>query len=598
MLQARSARAALLVAAAASAAASTARAETRGVPLGTGAAVTSRVDGPGDVDTYLLDATAGTQLSLAFRAKGELVPLVTLLRPDGTALAPGERERATARSVRWRSLTLPETGRYAVVVRGGAGTSGDYAFTLTPRPARRLSVRGLEVAAGADAQVAFGAHAGAEQRVAVRAVGGTVTVTDLVDGDGAPIARGAAEFLGSRQGTRADAALPPSPALQSRLLKLTAGAALVRVDVNVALDPPRVRRTRRIRPASEPRIAAVVPAEARPGERISILGSGFQDPAGAAAQFAVLFGNVPGIEITYVSASRIDVTVPPGVGAVSLLLYNADGQEGRAPSYFRFADDPVVVDPPTDPVDPTEPADDGPLVHWDFDATSGAALADVSGHGFDGTLLGATWWTGGALHFDGGDAQVQVPGDDAAPPTDLADVEYGTISVRFRFTEPSDGAGYGEIIPLLHYGASPASLAENPQWDMLGIYVGHGYANDPDRRQIYFTIGHAGHLALCFDSASISLEPDRWYDYAVVIGPDGHHGYLDGVEFERHYNGLTDASSRAFFDTVADRSTLRVGSGLFGFTGRFWSLTGDVADVRVYDRVLDADEVEELHAAE
>ena len=55
----------------------------------------------------------------------------------------------------------------------------------------------------------------------------------------------------------------------------------------------------------------------------------------------------------------------------------------------------------------------GLVAAYNFDAGSGAVLADVSGNGNNGTITGATWTTsgkyGGALVFNGTNAPVTIP---------------------------------------------------------------------------------------------------------------------------------------------------------------------------------------------
>lgn len=57
------------------------------------------------------------------------------------------------------------------------------------------------------------------------------------------------------------------------------------------------------------------------------------------------------------------------------------------------------------------PLDRGLMGYWKFDEGSGTTAADSSGHGYDGTINGATWTgghSGGALDFDGVDDYVEM----------------------------------------------------------------------------------------------------------------------------------------------------------------------------------------------
>ena len=176
----------------------------------------------------------------------------------------------------------------------------------------------------------------------------------------------------------------------------------------------------------------------------------------------------------------------------------------------------------------------------------------------------------------------------------MGELDAGTISVWVRYTSVSNGDAVPDTLPVLYYGRNTQSFDDG--FDGLTIYIGHGYLADPQQRQIYFTIYEGHDVLLCFDSAAISLEPNVWYHYAVTIGPDGHHGYLNGQEFQRRYNSLSD-SVQAFFSTVRDRDRMLVGRGMFGVTQRWWNFNGSIADLRIYDRVLSAKEIANLAAA-
>ncbi|GAA0580687.1 hypothetical protein GCM10010172_76950 [Paractinoplanes ferrugineus] len=55
--------------------------------------------------------------------------------------------------------------------------------------------------------------------------------------------------------------------------------------------------------------------------------------------------------------------------------------------------------------------DDGLVLRYDLDQTTGTAVTDASGHGRTGTLVGGAAWSGGALKFAGTDGYVRLPGN-------------------------------------------------------------------------------------------------------------------------------------------------------------------------------------------
>lgn len=214
---------------------------------------------------------------------------------------------------------------------------------------------------------------------------------------------------------------------------------------------------------------------------------------------------------------------------------------------------------------------------------------------------GVNRWLDGFLHggevtdqsvrLDGIDDELVVPGSTGGAPDEVGELDEGTIMVRFRYDDIRNGDQIPDSLPLFYYGRTHRDTIDRNLLDGLTIYIGHGEIEDPTRRAIYFTVYEDYDVRLCFDSGDISLEPDTWYHYAVTIRPGEHRGYLNGEEFRRHYNSREDI--HAFFAHVRDRDRMTIGSGVFGISMMDWHFNGDIAEVKIFDRVLTPDEVAE-----
>jgi len=237
---------------------------------------------------------------------------------------------------------------------------------------------------------------------------------------------------------------------------------------------------------------------------------------------------------------------------------------------------------------------DGLLAHWTFDEGSGNVICDFSSYAKNGTVYGASWTKGpvyGALDFDGIDDYVQIPDYFSLPPSPLAPLGEGSISVWFKCDSiPTD---YG-IMPIFYYGAyDPCLNMPDAANQGLIIEVGHGPIH-PESKRIYFTIFADGCTlpSFCFDSAEAVTEGE-WHHFVAVVGEDYNTGYLDGQEMvNRNYN-FGNSSYSQFFADVIKHETLWIGRGYWRGNSVFFD--GAIDDIRIYDKPLSAQEVQELY---
>jgi len=204
--------------------------------------------------------------------------------------------------------------------------------------------------------------------------------------------------------------------------------------------------------------------------------------------------------------------------------------------------------------------DNGPLhslvAAWGFEEGGGPTASDATGHGHDGTLGGGVAWTilgrfGNALAFDGVDDVVVVPDADALDFStgftltawvNLDQIETGWTAVVHK--EP-DAYLMDVSSPL----GTPGGAAT-----LDGTCCAIVYAPQPLPAQTWL------HLAVTYDGSSLSY-------------------FVDGAPV---------ASVAASGLVTATTGALRIGNSTYsgeGFKGR-------IDEVRVYDRPLDANEIQ------
>jgi hypothetical protein len=230
----------------------------------------------------------------------------------------------------------------------------------------------------------------------------------------------------------------------------------------------------------------------------------------------------------------------------------------------------------------TARAQDGLVAWWRFTEGAGSTVADASGNGLSGQLVGGAWGQGvlgPCVVLAGGEDAVDFRQNGSAPPA-VSSLAVGTISVWFRFDRPTE---VNQVHTLLYMGDG----AGGPGHDGLIIEVGHF---NPGDHRLFFTVLTGGVIPQCFDTGFF-LDVGRWYHFAAVVGPGFNTGYLDGAEMvDRHYSfgGPTD---HYFFADVASHDAFWLGRGVLGTLTFAQSAHAAIDEVRIYDRPLSADEI-------
>jgi len=210
--------------------------------------------------------------------------------------------------------------------------------------------------------------------------------------------------------------------------------------------------------------------------------------------------------------------------------------------------------------DDTDPG----LVAWYRLDRDGAdtEVIDSSANGYDGTLTGDPTWDvsgqiGGALNFDGSDDYVELP-------TSMLGSDVGTFSAWIRPTKRG----------ILFYGAD--ATGKNGFGEANELHVGF----TPGEQLQFWAEGGAGDVSI---TSSASYNDRYWHHVAATWDTAGNAVlYVDGAEVG---SALHTANS---FQFSALTRLGRVGQEVHFYRG-------DLDDVRLYNRALDAAEVLTLY---
>jgi chitodextrinase len=197
----------------------------------------------------------------------------------------------------------------------------------------------------------------------------------------------------------------------------------------------------------------------------------------------------------------------------------------------------------------------GLVAAYSFDEGSGQSVADTSGNGNNGTISGASWTSAGkngsALSFDGVSNQVTVADSPSLDLTDEMTLE--------AWVKPAS------------LGSSWRSVVVKEQSDQLAYAL---YAHDGGP-------GPSGHVYSNGDrytTAPSTLPTDTWTHLAATY---------DGSTVKIYVNGALANSGNVSGMITTSGLPLRIGGN------SVWSewFSGQIDDVRIYNRALDASEL-------
>jgi prepilin-type N-terminal cleavage/methylation domain-containing protein len=211
--------------------------------------------------------------------------------------------------------------------------------------------------------------------------------------------------------------------------------------------------------------------------------------------------------------------------------------------------------------------DDGEVGWWKFDEGTGTIAADSSGYGNKGTVSGATWATEGSckseacLSFDGVDDYVDTS-------LNLSGTSDYTTTLWMNVSSSFPNDKYNRFLGTQSWGVGRLGMIMNPGATYnLNTYFGTGYD--------YWL------------QSGVTLPKDTWVYLTATFDRNG----LQKV----YYNGKEKASiDMAPAQTINwVNESFRIACGVNGST--YQPHKGYIDDVRIYDRVLTADEIKELY---
>jgi hypothetical protein len=206
---------------------------------------------------------------------------------------------------------------------------------------------------------------------------------------------------------------------------------------------------------------------------------------------------------------------------------------------------------------------DGLVAYWNLDEGAGTEAADSTGNGLDGTLLNGPAWVDGkfgkALDFNGSAGALQIDN-----PTLLDDLETITISLWFD----ADSLGEGSLSKFISRNGSYELRFSNSS---SRFYFDAERWNSSDGKWRFETgssvLGGWHHLEVTYDYGDSNNVPYLYYDGLRVVDLD---------EYVSPAGSLADASG-----------PLVIGNN----SGQSRTFDGRLAEIRIFNRILNADEV-------
>ncbi|WP_164990342.1 family 43 glycosylhydrolase [Agromyces albus] len=210
---------------------------------------------------------------------------------------------------------------------------------------------------------------------------------------------------------------------------------------------------------------------------------------------------------------------------------------------------------------PVEANEDGEILRYDFTDAAGTVVADRSGMGNDGTIVGGAAWQGDALTFDGTDDYVDLP-DHL-----LTGVEDVTVEADVKISPSQSGSYF-----IYGFGNTDASG------------VGSGYLFTTGNSAYRTGIASGNWTTEQNVSSGSALPRDKWVHLTYTLEGTTARLYLDGVEVARNTGVTLDPGDIGGGSTIANY----LGRSLYNADPRF---RGQFREFALYNRALSPGEV-------
>ena len=200
--------------------------------------------------------------------------------------------------------------------------------------------------------------------------------------------------------------------------------------------------------------------------------------------------------------------------------------------------------------------EEGLVGYWAFEETEGDTASDLSGNGYDGTLMGnpqrIDGYFGGGLEFDGDGDEVNVPFQE--------DLNQETFTISAWANVAQGSAGYRAVV---------SSRNEPPT-------SGYIFYAEPGNTWQFWT-GDGGWKSV----RGPAVTPGEWQHIAGT--------YVDGTQ--KFYVNSEFVGETASVPNLNTSQELLIGAGANERSAHAYLFKGMIDEVRVYDRALNEDEI-------